>query len=209
MRTTTTTLVLCVFALASCGPFQHRHPDRAHELATWMSGEFSSAAQAKHDPSYFTVRMAMAPVWTAREDGPWLYIEQAVASDLNRPYRQRIYHLVNLEDGGVRSDVYELPQPAAFIDAWRTPERFASLTPDDLTLRRGCSIWLRRAGDAYVGSTHEQDCESSLRGASYATSEVRVEPGRLTSWDRGFDRDGKQVWGAVDGAYVFERAPNE
>jgi hypothetical protein len=31
----------------------------------------------------------------------------------------------------------------------------------------------------------------------------------LDSWDRGYDRDGKQVWGAVTGPYRFDRLPGE
>ena len=39
--------------------------------------------------------------------------------------------------------------------------------------------------------------------AAYATSEVVIIPGRIESWDRGFDADGNQVWGAASGPYVF------
>jgi len=48
-------------------------------------------------------------------------------------------------------------------------------------------------------------CESTLRGAAYATSEVRLTLARMESWDRGFDRPGTQVWGATEGPYIFER----
>ena len=42
-----------------------------------------------------------------------------------------------------------------------------------------------------------------------ATSEVVVSPGRIESWDRGFDAEGAQVWGAEKGAYVFLLAKPE
>jgi hypothetical protein len=42
-----------------------------------------------------------------------------------------------------------------------------------------------------------------------ATSEVVVSPGRIESWDRGFDAEGVQVWGAEKGAYVFLLAKPE
>ena len=41
--------------------------------------------------------------------------------------------------------------------------------------------------------------ESTLRGASSATSEVEVHPDRVVSWDRGFDAERKHVWGAEKG----------
>ena len=51
--------------------------------------------------------------------------------------------------------------------------------------------------------TRGNGCASERSGAAYATAEVRLEPGRMASWDRGFDAAGKQVWGATTGAYVF------
>ena len=69
--------------------------------------------------------------------------------------------------------------------------------------RECCSIWRERAGDAWVGATCGEGCSSSLAGASYATSEVTVTDEVLTSWDRGFDAAGEQVWGAEAGPYRF------
>ena len=175
------------------------------DLTRWMTGTFRSAAQAEANPEYFDVRLVMAPIWSERSDGPWLYVEQAIGSALERPYRQRVYHLVD-EGTQVRSEVYALPgEPLDFAGAFSDPDAFAGLTPEDLEWRRGCDILLQRSGSAFAGSTVENACESSLRGASFATSEVVVEPDRLTSWDRGFDAQGEQVWGAEAGAYVFDR----
>jgi CpeT protein len=55
------------------------------------------------------------------------------------------------------------------------------------------------------GATNEQDCSSQLRGASYATSKVQISPGRIESLDQGFDSNGKQVWGATKGGYIFKK----
>ena len=91
--------------------------------------------------------------------------------------------------------------------AWREPERLDAIGPDDLKLREGCAVVLRgRGGDgSFVGSTVGDACKSTLRGASYATSEVSVTSGGITSWDRGYSADDEQVWGAKKGPYVFER----
>ena len=148
------------------------------EAAARLTGSFSSEAQSKADPEFFDVRLHMTPIWASRTDGPWLYVE---------------------------SFIYELPNAAARVGAWRDPARFDADTPESLVPRAGCSIVLNRAGDLWVGSTNERDCESSLRGASYATSEVTLRADGLDSWDRGFDADGKQVWGAKKGPYQFRR----
>jgi hypothetical protein len=57
----------------------------------------------------------------------------------------------------------------------------------------------------FFGSTHGTACTSELRGASYATSEVKIYRDRIVSWDRGYSSDNAQVWGATKGGYVFLR----
>jgi hypothetical protein len=179
---------------------------RIAELTSWMTGSFSSSAQALADPdNYFDIRLEMVEIWEDRMDGPWLYIEQAAASALERPYRQRIYRL-SAHGEMIRSDVYTLPgDPLEYAGAWRSPSRFDTFGPDDLGLRDGCSIYLVPFDGVYAGSTDGTGCASSLAGASYATSVVSIYPDVLESWDRGFDADGQQVWGAEKGAYVFVR----
>jgi CpeT protein len=171
-----------------------------------LVGSFSSAAQAAADSSYFDIRLHVVPIWPQRSDAHWLYVEQAAASRLDKPYRMRVYKLVQLGPDLFESQVYKLPGEARFAGAWRKGNPLGSLTPDSLLARAGCSIVLRYTRDGvFMGSTLGHDCESDLRGAAYATSEVRIEADRLLSWDRGFDANGKQVWGAEKGPYEFLR----
>ena len=175
-------------------------------LAEWMSGSFSSQEQAEEDSSFFDIRLTMVPVWTDRTDGHWLYVEQAVATHLEKPYRQRVYHLTQVDDTTFNSEVYTMSEPLRFARAWGQPEFFAILTPDSLTTREGCAISLvKQADGSFAGSTTGENCKSDLRGASYATSEVRITASALYSWDRGFDAERKQVWGAETGGYLFKK----
>jgi len=177
------------------------------QLTCWLTGSFSSRAQSEADSAFYDIRLEMHRIWPERQDGNWLYVEQAVADQRDRPYRQRVYHLTPLDDGAFESAVFTLPDPARFVCAGKlSGPALGSLTPDSLTIRQGCAIVLRRVDEAsFAGSTQDQDCGSSLRGASYATSEVIVRVDRLISWDRGFDAEGVQVWGAEKGGYVFDR----
>ena len=179
-------------------------------LASWMAGTFSSAAQAAEEPEFFEVSLHMAPIWTDRTDGRWLYIEQAVSEHQDRPYRQRVYRLVELAPGLFESQIFTLPDPASVIGVWLTQDPLAERGPGDLEERDGCSILLRRRGENFIGSTLASLCTSTLRGAAYATSEVVVTPEGVVSWDRGFAADGSQVWGPTKGGYVFDRiVPDE
>ena len=174
--------------------------------ADWMTGSFSSAAQAAEDPDYVHITLEMARIWPAREDGYWLYVEQAVAATKDQPYRQRVYHLTERPDGLFESAVFLIESPERVIGAWRSKAPLEDLSASDLIPREGCSVFLRRAGgDRFEGATRGKECASDLRGAAYATSEVVIEADRLESWDRGFDAQDRQVWGAEKGPYRFLR----
>lgn len=178
----------------------------AFALGERMVGSYSSQAQSLADPEFRDVRLHMVRIWPERTDGCWLYVEQAMASALERPYRQRIYCVQPSADGSTASHVFELPGGALeFAGAWNAPARFDVLSPERLVQREGCTVYLRREGAAWRGSTHASDCISTLNGAAYATSEVVVSATSLTSWDRGYSTTGQQVWGATKGAYVFDR----
>lgn len=185
-------------------------PDSRLELLTrLMTGAFSSAAQASAQPEDFRdIRLAMAPVWRSRTDGTWLYVEQAAATSLQEPYRQRIYRLSHVGGDLFESQVFELPQPERFVGAAAKPETLDALEPGALIPREGCAIVLRAMPDGtFVGSTLGRLCASTLRGATYATSEAVIGPGGLVTLDRGWNDAGEQVWGSTAGGYRFDRVP--
>ena len=176
------------------------------QLATWMIGSFSSGQQAEADSAYYDIRLHMAQVWENRTDGVWMYVEQATASSQNEPYRQRVYRLTEVDDTTYRSDVYTMPEPERFVGAWKKTDPLATLNRDSLELREGCSIVMHPEGDsAFAGGTVGTGCASSLRGAAYATSQVRITADVLYTWDRGWSENDSLVWGARKGGYVFRR----
>jgi hypothetical protein len=155
------------------------------------------------------VRLVIVPIWRGRPDARWFYVEQAIAGREDRPYRQRVYRLMENEQGAFESAVFTLPDAARFAGAWREAEPLAGLTPDSLAERRGCSVFLRRDGSAYRGGTVGGACASELRGAAHATSEVTIERDRMITLDRGFDAEGRQAWGSTAGGYEFRRVKEE
>ena len=182
-------------------------PDLSNEKATllkWMSGSFSSSEQAQKDAAYYDISLHMYPIWIEDEDADWLYVEQAMSSMQHKPYRQRVYKIIQSGENLV-SEVYELPDPESFIGKWRGGSEWDNLGPSDLIPREGCQVTLKFHGNYFDGSTAPNTCRSTLNGASYATSEVRINTNGIDSWDRGYDEGGKQVWGAVQGPYEFRR----
>ena len=208
-----TAALLLLLAAAACAPpppgdADHR-PATADEgletLALLMHGYFSSRAQSEADSSYYDVRLRMIPIWPAlAPEEHWLYVEQSIAGHEDAPYRQRLYRLTRADAGLYESAVFTLPDPERFVGA--SPAEFRNLSPEDVEPRTGCSAFLTRAGArSFRGGTRGEGCASDLRGARYAVSSVSLDEKGMTSWDRGFDAAGKQVWGAVKGGYVFDR----
>jgi len=179
-------------------------------LKSYMSGSFNSALQAKNDSDFYEIHLQMKPIWEDGKDGFWLYVEQAIVSALDKPYRQRIYHVSIKDDSTIVSKVFEMKNPLRFAGAYKNTDLLKSLTKDSLEAREGCGIMLHyRPNKTFVGSTLNKDCLSSLRGANYATSEVIISSDLLISWDRGWDNTNKQVWGAVKSGYRFVKTENK
>ncbi len=175
-------------------------------VAQYLAGRFSSMEQSKSDPDYFDIRLVMFPIWKDRTDGYWLYVEQAVAGHESTPYRQRIYHLRHGRDDLIESVVFVFSDPKKYVGSYNTPEVFSSLKLEELTEREGCAIYLKRAsGDTFTGGTIGKGCASDVKDARYATSEVTLSASYLISWDRGFDQNDRQAWGAEKGGYKFEK----
>jgi len=189
-------------SLFSPGDYTHYEIDK---LMRMMTGSFDSYIQAELDSNYYNISLEMHPIWTDRK-GHWLYVEQALASKKDKPYRQRIYKLwYDSESDQFISEVYKLPEEKTFIGQWDSAV-FDDLNEEDLILRNGCAVYLKKNPEGfYEGNTNESDCESTLRGASYATSIVGIYSDRIKSWDQGFNEDGEQVWGATEGPYIFDK----
>jgi hypothetical protein len=184
-------------------------PTTDRELDTliwWMTGSFSSEAQAQEDGDFLHIVLHMARIWADRSDGVWLYVEQAVASSTDKPYRQRVYRVRRVGEDLFASSVYTFEDPLERAGAWRTESPLAGLSPDDLKPRVDCTIYLKlRPGGAFEGSPLGRLCSSKLRGSTWASSEVVVRPAGLVSWDRGWNDAGSQVWGAEKAGYQFDR----
>jgi CpeT/CpcT family (DUF1001) len=174
-------------------------------LRQCMIGDFSSTMQAASDSDFFDIRLRMVPIWESNEEVFYLYVEQAVAASLNKPYRQRIYKVVKENDNAFTSYIYTVTQPLRLTGAMSDNTIFKQLTPDSLQLKDGCEVRLQFDTNSlsFVGSTGEKTCPSDRSGASWATSKVEINEDKMVSWDQGWNSEGKQVWGAIKGGYIF------
>jgi hypothetical protein len=174
-------------------------------LADWMCGSFNSEEQSLQDSTYYHISLEMHRIWENHSDGFWIYVEQAVAETKDKPYRQRIYQIIEF-DGDFKSIIYSIPNAENYAGGYKDISKFNSLTPSQLDIREGCEVIIKRKDEnTFIGSTTDDNCLSTLRGAVFATTKVVITENSMMTWDQGFNSNHEQVWGAVKGGYIFNK----
>ncbi len=198
-------IIPLILMIIFCSHISAQQKSDVDILVSWMIGSFNSEEQSKNDSDYYNISLEMHRIWDERKDGYWLYVEQAVAANKDKPYRQRIYHIY--QDGQViKSIIYTIPDEKNFISGWKNISLFNTLSPAKLEARDGCEVVIKRKDEnTFTGSTVDKNCTSNLRGATYATTEVVITKEKMISWDRGLNDKDEQVWGAEKGGYVFNK----
>ncbi len=188
--------------------------DRLEQFCYLLEGSFSSEEQHQKDPlGFYNISMHIYRIWNTRDDAKWFYVEQALASLPNEPYRQRVYKVYLKDRDTVVSEVYSLEKPKQFVGAWKQAFKpaekslFDELSPDDLKQKMGCSVYIiQELPGVYVGNTHQGECPTDRPDSKYIMSDVFVNIEKLVSWDRGYDENHQKTWGAESG-YTFNRMP--
>lgn len=130
-------------------------------------------------------------------------MEQAVVIAKNKPYRQRVYQLVQVDDSTFTSTVYYLDSTKWYVGGYKETSLLNKTTAEQLNLLEGCALILHYRAGSFVGATDDKACKNTWDKATYATSEVTAKPDRMISWDRGYNDAGEKVWGAEKGGYIF------
>lgn len=179
-------------------------------LAQWLTGEFDNQTQALDQPIWFVhLRLWHRPFPIAIDGHPTLFAEQANALYLNNPYRQRVFVL----KPGDRSDQFQaqyfsFQQPDRVRGAGLNPDLLNAVTLEDLELLPGCRLDVQFEGDRFVAKPDpDAKCCFQYNGEiRQVILGFEVSADRFCSFDRGVDPNtGQALWGAVVGAYEFQR----
>lgn len=182
------------------------------KLFTFLVGRFDSFDQAQSDESYYAVQMRHCAVAIPELGSRILYVEQAMMSALDAPYRQRIYVLDNSDEEGydVSSKVFELVDDelqtsmVGYCDSEELQHQIV-LNANDVEEKEGCGVHLHWDGAKFEGGNLGKQCASSLAGASYIKTDAAISEESMLTWDRGYGANDGQVWGAVAGPYRFDK----
>ncbi|TNF27226.1 MAG: hypothetical protein EP319_12015 [Deltaproteobacteria bacterium] len=183
------------------------YADTLDRLYSYLNGSFTSGNQSIYNSKFFDVTVRHCPVNIINGNigSKYLFLRQAISLFQESPYRTRLVEL-SLSGDVITSNNYE---PIVDIDLsntcteGETPSFERNLFSKDPK----CTVYLYEdeSLDIFVGSTGVPGCKSEMNGASYVSSDVEISRGFFKSLDRGWDSNNNQVWGSIDGPYLFER----
>jgi hypothetical protein len=177
-------------------------------LAPLMAGEFDNQPQAIDQPVWFVpLRLWYRPLPLRLDGKVALFAEQANLLQIDRPYRQRI--AVLQEQAGVPQVQYwGFKQPDRFLGAGANPGLLEGLSLAELEELLGCILTVTEQGGKFKAEPEPgATCCFQYDGATrQVVLGFEVSPGKFWSYDRGVDPEtGKGLWGALMGAYEFEK----
>jgi hypothetical protein len=183
--------------------------EQVKEVAAWLEGTMDTSAQAIANPKAPNVRMTTCRIELANQNPPqsiFLYQEQAMSTSLDKPYRQRFLQISPSPlSQSVRSQSFKPANPSRWAGLCdRDPKLNQAITFNDLGVSI-CNVFLKQSGTSYQGNTPADGCPANVRGAVRITNHIELTPTHMNTWDRGFDAQGKQVWGAKTESYQFRR----
>jgi len=184
------------------------------QLATYLAGEFSNQVQAIGDPAWYVhLRLWHRPVSHLNQSLPgiMLFAEQANVINIEKPYRQRILCLEQVQNQTqVKYQVkyYGFKNPGTWLGGGANPERLLKMQIQDLEFLPGCTLPVTET----KGKFSAQLPEDAKCCFMYNNQERQVILGfestadQFWSYDRGIDPETKAaIWGAIAGAYQYQK----
>lgn len=178
-----------------------------------ISGRFSSYPQTLVDTTKSDVLIRTKYLF--EKDGYSLFYTQQGEwyKEIFYPYRQRIYKTKN-EGSHIILEIHTIDVPYDVMSEGETSfvvdekKIIQSLENGGMVKKQGCDIELiqvysQNGKPILYGSTNEKDCVATFNGSTYTEVQFLIFPKYLISWERGYDNNGKQVWGPEESPYIF------
>ncbi|MGB3535895.1 MAG: chromophore lyase CpcT/CpeT [Microcoleaceae cyanobacterium] len=194
------------------GSIQHQ----TEEVAGYLEGIMDTTEQAAAISDAASVRMTTCEIEVEEIETTnqqtqfiFLYQEQALTNKLDQPYRQRFLKISPDENyQQVESASFKLIQPKKYVGFCDQPESERVIKAEELG-ESNCSVFLQKQESGYLGKTPPEGCETNFRDAVKVTNTIILNEMGMDTLDRGFNAEGKQVWGAENRPYQFRRSSSQ
>lgn len=168
-----------------------------------LTGYFESAASAGATGEIPPLALGAARVDVTGLDNA-VYFEVSRKDAPDKPFRQGVMH-VYAGGGGLRLRIFDLAGQPTLGDAvtglWLAPDVFPAIRLEHLA--PNVDIPLKKEGTTWSGKTEGR---VPARSAWLVESAIRFGGGRVSIADRGFDREGAQVFGVTEGKPIEFRS---
>ena len=196
-----------IYTLIFFANFAQAKSNPLDELVSRLDKLYDSSEQASQQMDYFDVTLDHCEIGVTdlpnhEKLNKFMLLEQAISANRDNPYRIRLIKIEYDEITGVfMSKNFEPSQPEKLIGGCLASEPPAVAFSEFSDPK--CTIYLEKVENRFEGGTPAEGCFSDFRGATTFTAEVIIGEDFISSWDRGFDSQGNQVWGARRGPYLF------
>jgi len=184
------------------------HSTDIKTLARWMASDFSNQEQAFENPPFFAhIRVCMRPLPSDFLNCTSFFLEQAYDFMLNRPYRLRVFKIIQVDDH-IELAHFKLKDQEKFFGASRDLQRLQNLTLEDLEEMPGCDMIVSWTGHSFKGEVKPgKACIVERNGkTTYLDNSFEIDENKLISYDIGRDPETDElVWGSVAGPFHFKR----
>jgi len=180
-------------------------PKSVTKVADLLVGIMDTTQQAAAINKAPSVQMTTCKINALNSDrnSIYLYQEQALTRNIKKPYRQRFLQIKSTKkDNIVESISYKLKNPQNWQGLCDRHNRTIAISELGTLV---CNVYLKPLINVHIGKTKPGGCPTQFRGATTITNTIILYERGMDTWDRGFDRDGKQVWGAIARPYEFRR----
>ncbi len=192
------------FILSSCTSGVITDPE-LDNLVTLLTGEFSNTDQAENDLTFAHLNLTNTRIWKDKP-GYWIFSQIYDAKKTKNIYYQRIQHYERLDSLTIKSTSYKVlnikKEERSTIDL----DYLNKIKIESLEAVTGCHLYFKKeTSSIYSGKTKKKSCYTSIPNVDYISSTLIVSNGKITSWTKGFNTKGKQVWGKINGPYKYIR----
>lgn len=201
-----------IVILSGCRTQTDPMQGHVQQVTSYLTGIMETSAQAKAIPDAPSVRMTTCEVKVNNTDssvqhykGVFLYQEQALTRNLSKPYRQRILNILpSIDKNSIESVSFKPINPKNWIGLCHKPLSERVINSQEIE-NVNSSVFLKPVGTEYIGETQPGGCIINFKGAVKVTNTIKLYQNGMKTQDRGFDAQGKQVWGAENRSYQYQK----
>lgn len=180
----------------------------------WFCGNFNNIThKGQVDTSDHALNMhhILLSSWKTGDSTVWIYEEINFVRHQEQIYRQLVWSLKTDSGGSITANQYLLKKGWLFTGAWKDADRLLQLSTEYLASSPFCELnYIKVDKFHFKGMTRKNGCPNHYKNAVSLSNVSNLTATQFDYWDRGWDDQGKLVWGnPKEGIYYIRTAITE